>query len=113
MKTVCHRCGAEWSSETALQPGVKEACEKCGAYLHCCLNCKFYDTSKPYDCYVPNIEPVTDKEGANFCDDFTFRVEGAKEDPGNKPGRESFDALFGDEPDDDGGPSSFGDLFKE
>jgi len=109
---VCHRCGTPWESSTPT-PGVKETCEQCSAYLHCCLNCKFYDTSKPYDCYIPNIDPVTDKAAANFCDEFTFADQSEKEGATdkNQRSRDAFNELFDEEPDEDNGPKSFDDLF--
>ena len=95
-----------------MQPGVKETCEGCGEYLHCCLNCKFYDTTKPCDCYIPNIDPVKDKEKFNFCDEFAFRD--ADESVGQEDsGRGDFDALFSEKAEEDSKPKSFDDLFSE
>lgn len=109
MKT-CHRCSAPWESAAVRQPGVKETCERCSAYLHCCLNCRFYDTSKPKQCYIPNLEAVTDKERANFCDEFEFR-DAAAEAAGKKESRNAFDALFGESGEEEKGPKTFDDLF--
>ena len=109
MKT-CHRCGVPWESSATREPGTKETCEACSAYLHCCLNCRFYDTSKPKKCYIPNVDNVTDKEGANFCDEFAFRDKAEEES--TAPDRRAFDALFGGADDETTGPASFDDLFK-
>lgn len=78
---LCHRCGKEWGSDKR-EPGVKETCPGCNAYLHCCLNCRFYDKSKPNQCQVPNTEAVSDRAGCNFCDEFEFvlgKTAGAEE----------------------------------
>ena len=66
----CYKCHTEWKGVT--QPGTRETCDKCNADLHICLNCRFYDEHKPYECQVNNIDPVKDKERANFCEEFQF-----------------------------------------
>jgi hypothetical protein len=68
----CHKCGAAWVS-TQREPGVKETCEACHAYLHACLNCRHHRRGLPNQCYIPNTEAVADRAGCNFCDDFEFR----------------------------------------
>jgi len=111
---VCHRCGTPWESSTPT-PGVKETCEQCSAYLHCCLNCRFYDTSKPKQCYNhATVDYVKDKEAANFCDEFEFAEDAnaAGSSKAGKSGREAFDALFGETPPADAQqPSDFDTLF--
>jgi hypothetical protein len=66
----CHNCHTEWEGVT--QPGIRETCDKCSADLHICLNCRFYDERKPNQCQIDNVDPVTDKERANFCEEFQF-----------------------------------------
>ncbi|HIJ66516.1 MAG TPA: hypothetical protein HPP77_11265 [Candidatus Hydrogenedentes bacterium] len=92
----CHNCGAEWVSEKR-QPGAKEYCEDCAAYLHCCLNCRFHDKYAPNECRIPNTEGVSDRAGANFCDEFEFaRTEPRPQsDKAERRAHEAFDALFG------------------
>lgn len=68
----CFHCKAPWES-TLRQPAVKETCGQCGAYLHCCKNCRFYRRGYPNDCYIPDTEKIADKARANFCDEFEFR----------------------------------------
>lgn len=65
----CHRCGAEVGVEKV---GVRDVCEICRAYLHCCRNCEFYEPGARSDCREPNAEIVADKEAGNFCDYFRF-----------------------------------------
>jgi len=38
----CYRCQYEIVTKDRL--GRRETCSRCGADLHCCLNCTFYDT---------------------------------------------------------------------
>ncbi|MBX7257580.1 MAG: hypothetical protein K1Y02_14565 [Candidatus Hydrogenedentes bacterium] len=92
----CHKCGREWISETKV-PGVKEYCEGCSAYLHCCLNCRFYEPAKHNQCAIPTTDWVGDKSGANFCDDFEFKQTGASADAkdSSASARNAFENLFG------------------
>ncbi len=96
MTKRCHKCAAEWHNEKR-QPGVKECCEKCSAYLHCCLNCRFHDRSAHNECYIPNTDWVGDKRRANFCDQFEFADKEVDTGGDSKKdqAKEAFDALLG------------------
>jgi hypothetical protein len=95
---VCYQCGAAWALRT--QPGFRATCDECGMFWHCCRNCRFYDTAQPNDCRVPNVEPVPDKQNANFCEEFMLadRQSGVADatDDDDGEARRRFDALFGD-----------------
>jgi len=67
MKT-CHACGAIW--EEKHEPGVRDLCLRCGADMHCCLNCRIYDPRKSRRCASMTADPPSDKEAANSCDEF-------------------------------------------
>lgn len=69
----CFNCRAPWESSLR-EPAVKETCGKCGAYLHCCKNCRFHRKGYPNECYIPDTEKIADKRRANFCDEFEFRA---------------------------------------
>lgn len=73
----CFNCQAPWES-TLRQPAVKETCEQCGAYLHCCKNCRFHRQGYPNACFIPDTEKIADKRRANFCDEFEFRPANAE-----------------------------------
>lgn len=96
----CHQCKAPWVSEKK-QPGPKEFCDSCGAYLHCCLNCSHYDPAKHNQCAIGTTDWVGDKAGLNFCDEFEFAEEGAKGQDRKDGDRSGFDALFGGETPDE------------
>jgi hypothetical protein len=51
----------------------RDECPACGADVHVCRMCAFYDTSVAKSCREPVAEEVTDKERANFCDYFRAR----------------------------------------
>ncbi|MBN2030099.1 hypothetical protein JW824_07615 [bacterium] len=64
----CYRCGREVHVQDRV--GRQETCPHCGVYLHCCLNCRFYDPNAYHQCRESEAEYVSDKESANFCDYF-------------------------------------------
>jgi len=94
---VCHRCKREWVSEKK-QPAVKEFCENCTAYLHCCLNCRFYDEHAHNKCRIPTTDWVGDRAGCNFCDEFDFADADtdSKESGADDNARKALHGLFGD-----------------
>lgn len=77
---VCFNCQRPWES-TLRQPAVKEICDGCGAYLHCCKNCRFHRSGYPNECYIPDTEKIADKRRANFCDEFEFRAAREPDEP--------------------------------
>jgi hypothetical protein len=77
----CHQCGEPWEGTPGAQPGRNETCAKCGADLHCCLNCKLYDASAHNQCLSRTTEFVKDKDRRNFCDEFEFASKGGGKGP--------------------------------
>lgn len=68
----CHACGAEVAPLLG-RVGRRDACERCGADLHCCLNCRHHDPFAQNQCREPGTEPVRDRAAGNFCDAFEHR----------------------------------------
>jgi hypothetical protein len=65
-----------WTCGTLLQEGLgklsfRAVCDRCGAALHCCQNCKYYKVGRPNDCMVPGTEWVADRSANNFCEEFS------------------------------------------
>jgi hypothetical protein len=54
----------------------RESCPKCGADLHVCLTCKFYDSGAHHECRESSAEWVKDKEKANKCEYFVPSDQG-------------------------------------
>lgn len=51
--------------------GFRDECPRCGADLHICLNCRFYDQYASRQCREPAIpDTVKDKERRNLCEYF-------------------------------------------
>ncbi len=67
---LCFSCSTELNTRVA--PGRGAECPKCGADVHVCRNCRFYDTGAYNDCAEPNAERVVEKERSNFCDYFAL-----------------------------------------
>ncbi len=90
---ICHSCNKELAIGRSI--GRRDVCPSCGADLHCCLNCVFYDRSVSKQCREPAAELVKEKAGANFCDFFSFRERtpsgGTKE---ADKARKALDDLF-------------------
>ena len=87
----CHRCGAAVSMERI---GARDVCERCQAYLHCCLNCDFHEPGAHNDCREPSAEPVADKAQGNFCDFFRLAALAARAPAGRDQARAQLDRLF-------------------
>ena len=69
MKT-CYHCRQAIESKERI--GRRDTCPSCGADLHCCLNCLFYDLHSANACRESNADHVLDKEAGNFCEYFAF-----------------------------------------
>lgn len=77
-KSQCSACKKEIAP--ALPIGRRDECEFCGADLHSCLNCKFYDTGSYNECRESSASVVREKDRANFCDYFNWENKTYAED---------------------------------
>jgi hypothetical protein len=93
----CHTCGdvqhayGDMTSESV--------CRKCGADLHTCWNCRFFDTGSRWECRETIPARVSPKDKKNECASFAPRIvrdlnagKGRVETPNDA--RAAFDALF-------------------
>ena len=75
--------------------GRRETCPGCGADLHACVQCEFYDPSAPNQCREPEADRVLSKEQANFCELFRLsREAGANRQGEADAARARLEALF-------------------
>ena len=74
--------------------GFRESCDHCGADLHICKNCRFYDPSAYNECRESSAERVTDSERANRCDWFSPAASGTERAAHPGKNLEALDALF-------------------
>ena len=82
MSYQCYRCGgsqAEGAGGSHPFVARKDSCS-CGADLHVCKNCEFYDAGAHHECRESQAEYVKDKERSNFCDYFKFSKRGKATD---------------------------------
>ena len=62
----CWRCGHALDDEP-LPLARAAACRACGADLHVCRLCEFFEPRVANECREPVAERVVNKERANFC----------------------------------------------
>jgi hypothetical protein len=92
---TCHSCHAEIKLEGRISR--TEECPKCGADIHCCLNCVNYDTTAHNRCRESQAEWVSDRERANFCDYFepnALAAKGPSKSAAINDARSAFENLF-------------------
>ena len=66
----CCNCGHVIALLSAQKVLKKDTCPQCDADLHCCKNCRFFDTSVHNQCRETQAEWVQYKDRANYCDYF-------------------------------------------
>ncbi len=88
----CSKCGTFQEEDCFRKVSFRSECTSCGASLHCCLNCKYYQVGLSNDCKIPGTERILDRESGNFCEEFksSDRVYQKHQDIGKK----IFDDLF-------------------
>ena len=97
---ACHFCSAV--VENPREVYRSSTCSACGRDLKICLNCKFYSLGAHWDCSETIDEMVRDKDRANFCTFFSFRLSAPKTEGSARPGdgeqaRRKIDKLFGND----------------
>ncbi|HUP63497.1 MAG TPA: hypothetical protein VNA69_24135 [Thermoanaerobaculia bacterium] len=94
----CNQCGQLRHSLGELT--TDEACLKCGADLHTCGNCRFFDTTTTWECRENIPARVANKHARNECTFFVAKiVKDLSADKGKQlqtpdDARKAFDALF-------------------
>ena len=92
---VCWKCGAALE-HLSLPLRRQDECRACGAELHACRLCEFFDPEVAKSCREPVAEEVKDKTRANFCDYFRPRAHAwAGGGRGQAQARSELEALFG------------------
>src|SRR6266571_4676961 len=66
----CANCGA------VLTPGfdANGTCPKCQFELHCCKQCRFFDSGAQFECTQPIQERISPKDAKNSCTFYEFRM---------------------------------------
>lgn len=105
----CSNCGA------VLAPGFDPngTCPKCGFELHCCKQCRFFDSAAQFECTQSIPERITPKDARNNCTVYEFRTTVEKDTaPTSYPQRGS-SAAAPPPPRSTDARQAFEDLFKK
>jgi ribosome-binding protein aMBF1 (putative translation factor) len=89
---MCFACQTEIAGDTVV--GRQAFCPSCGADLHVCRNCAFYEPGAYNDCREPQAERVVDKIRSNFCDYFRFQNGAGKAGTPAAAAKEKLEACF-------------------
>jgi len=91
----CFSCNASIELGSAERIGFSDCCERCGADLHVCLNCRFHDPSAYNECRESSAERVRDRDRANRCEYFSSGDRaGAEAGSARDADRSALDDLF-------------------
>lgn len=71
-------------------------CPRCGAELHSCKQCAFFDPANRFECTRPITARIPRKEARNECSFFAPRLTLERETSSSKPtdARAAFENLF-------------------
>jgi len=88
----CHACQEDWTEPDP--PASRDTCLRCGAALHVCANCRFYDPKTDDWCTEPAAyaERPRDPEIANRCEWFQMGLAPSAGGAGGGP-RKTMDAA--------------------
>lgn len=87
----CFGCGNQFKLSDEV--GRRDECETCGADLHCCKNCRFYDSTAYNECKEVQADVVQVKDRSNFCDYFQLG-QGSNGEDNKKDLLAAAEALF-------------------
>ena len=88
----CARCAGELSSADV----SNARCGKCGAELHACTQCTYFDPGARLQCLQPIAARIAVKDARNDCTLWKPRttVERETQSAAPRSGRQAFDDLF-------------------
>ena len=96
---ACAECGEKVQDPEEVRSGSR--CLKCGADLHSCRNCTFFDTSAERECRKPITERIPKKRVNNTCTFFVpvlaVDLQGGEKGgatPEGEDARRAFESLF-------------------
>ena len=92
-KYLCWNCSHE--IDTRVKVSRRDECISCGADLHVCKNCKFWDESYHNECRENISHYIRDRAKANFCMSFTIRATSEEDADEANDARSKLEALFG------------------
>lgn len=94
----CANCGAKISRADSDDVELKSTCPKCGAFLHSCKHCAYFDPSQRFECTEQIPKRIARKDLPAKCEYFSIRttVEKITSTSSNTPesARDAFESLF-------------------
>jgi hypothetical protein len=93
---ACHACGEKRRDPEEIRPDT--VCARCGADLHCCAQCTYFDTSARWECTQPIPARIPEKRHRNSCTFFkaaqSFDLTGSRAAGTPDDARAAFERLF-------------------
>ena len=68
----CERCGTTFPEIQQIE--FKQKCSNCGADLHCCNSCKYFDPGSRFECMKPIEKAIPRKDINNECTYFNAKL---------------------------------------
>jgi RNase P subunit RPR2 len=93
-RMLCHACQTEIPLAAGESIGFRDACDRCRADLHVCLNCAHHDRAAYNECREPNAERILDPDRANRCDYFRPAERGRSGDDRQDDALAKLEDLF-------------------
>lgn len=98
MPYFCHKCRneIEFIIKVGIKVGRLDTCAHCGADMHACKNCRFYDSGLHNQCRIPEADFIRDRTVANFCHHFDIieRDQPPEVDDSETKARAKLDEVF-------------------
>ncbi len=91
-KYVCWSCNDDVDMTTKVQR--KDECISCGADLHVCKNCRFWDPGYHNECRENSAHYIRDREKSNFCMAFEFKSTTEEDAAEANDARSKLEDLF-------------------
>jgi len=93
---ACKVCGEKRRNLEEIR--TDSTCERCGADLHACAQCSYFDPSARLECTQPIPERIRSKKSRNSCGSYaparSFDLTGSRAPETPDDARSAFDALF-------------------
>ena len=88
----CFKCANELDFERVKMQRTDQ-CIHCGADMHCCRNCEYWEPGSHNQCREHIAEYISDRERMNHCTHFTYR-NGAPEATDADKAKDRLKSLF-------------------
>ena len=90
----CVRCGHKWELKT--QPGFRQTCPECDAFLHSCVNCRLYNRRGDQCSSVTAECKPGSREQHNYCEEYQIAQIRPNPEPAEENSLAKWKALFGE-----------------